>query len=114
LNGTTALNLSLVGGFTPSPSDVFYVMSRADGAAFSTLFSGTSEGGLVSLGGGVTGQITYLANWTGTQAGSSLTGGNDVAIYNVTAVPEPATFALFAMAGVTVAAVRRKSTRSVG
>ncbi|MGH8047669.1 MAG: beta strand repeat-containing protein, partial [Chthoniobacterales bacterium] len=95
LNGVVFLSLSLVNGFAPSGSDIFYIVSRADAGSFFTFFDGTTEGGTVDLGGGVTGQITYLADWTGTQGGSSLTGGNDIAIYNV-AVPEPAVIGLVA------------------
>ncbi|HZZ27378.1 MAG TPA: hypothetical protein VFE46_05160 [Pirellulales bacterium] len=96
LNSASTLSLSLANAFTPSPSDIYYILSRADAGSFSTLFSGTTEGGTVSLGDGYTGQITYLANWTGSQAGSSLTGGNDIAIYSV--VPEPPAGLLLAAA----------------
>jgi autotransporter-associated beta strand protein len=92
LTGTVNLGLSLINGFAPSASDVFYILTRADAGSYTTLFNGTSEGGTVVLSGGYTGKITYLANWTGSQGTSSLTGGNDVAIYEV--IPEPSTIAL--------------------
>ncbi|HTQ38105.1 MAG TPA: PEP-CTERM sorting domain-containing protein [Pirellulales bacterium] len=112
LNSSSVLGLSVINGFVPSPSDVYYIMSRADSGAFSTLFNGTSEGGTVNIGGGYTGQITYLANWTGTQGGSSLTGGNDVAIYNVQPVPEPASVVLLAISGLTLlGGYRRRAVR---
>ncbi|MBA3960372.1 MAG: autotransporter-associated beta strand repeat-containing protein [Chthoniobacterales bacterium] len=85
------LSISLVNNFTPGTTDIFYVLTRADAAATAS-FAGLAEGATVTAG-GYNGQITYLANWTGTQAGSSLTGGNDVALYNLTAVPEPSTWA---------------------
>jgi hypothetical protein len=96
LNAATSLSVSLVNSFTPSPSDIYYILTRADSAAFSTLFAGTTEGGSINLPGGGTAQITYQANWTGTQAGSTLTGGNDIALYNVV-VPEPAGLSLLAL-----------------
>jgi hypothetical protein len=108
LNAASTLGLSVVNGFTPSLSDVYYILSRTDTGTFSTLFAGTTEGGAVSLGGGYSGQITYLANWTGTQGGSSLTGGNDIAIYNVQAVPEPAAWLLLAACGAAMIAFRRR------
>jgi autotransporter-associated beta strand protein len=54
------------------------------------------------------GTITYLANWTGSQSTSSLTGGNDVALYNVNMVPEPGTAGLLSLAGLGLLARRRR------
>jgi hypothetical protein len=87
LNTGVLLNLSLVNSFTPAPDNIFYILNREDFGDFFTLFDGTSEGGTVLIG-GCTAQITYQANWTGNQGTSSLTGGNDVAIYNFV-IPEP-------------------------
>jgi len=112
LNEGAGLNLSLVDGFTPSATDMFFILNRADSAAWTTTFAGLAEGAPVTLG-SYTGSITYMANWTGSQATSSLTGGNDVAIVNV-AVPEPGTMTLLALGGLTVAGMRwrRRSRRS--
>ncbi len=95
INPATVLDLSLVAGFAPSSSAVFYILTRADASA-TAVFSGLPEGATITLPLG-TAQITYQAHWTGAQATSTLTGGNDVAIYNVV-VPEPATLALLASA----------------
>jgi hypothetical protein len=114
LNGLVSLTLTLVNGFVPSGGNVFYLVTRADGGEFLTLFDGTTEGGTVDFGGGVTGQITYLADWTGTQAGSSLTGGNDIAVYNIVAVPEPGVAALAALGlGLLLLGRRRFSRPSI-
>lgn len=105
LDGSATLSLSTFGGFAPSPSDIFYILTRADSAAFASTFSGAPEGGTVNLGGGYTGNITYLADWTGVQATSNLTGGNDVAIFNV--IPEPGSAALL-LGGLALLAGRRR------
>jgi autotransporter-associated beta strand protein len=98
---TITLSLSRVNGYAPQIGDFFYLVSRSDAGTWGTKFSGMAEGSTVSLGGSVTAQITYLANWTGTQAGSSYTGGNDVALMVLTTVPEPATvYAACALFGV--------------
>ncbi|RFC51237.1 MAG: hypothetical protein DVB22_001574 [Verrucomicrobia bacterium] len=96
LNTGAALDFSLADGFAPTPADNFFIMTRADTSSWGNYFLGTTEGGFVTFGDGLnnyTGQITYQANWIGTQLGSALTGGNDVAFYNIqgpTPVPEPA------------------------
>ena len=104
LGNSVALNLSLSGGYQPTGSDVFYILTRADLFDFSpSAFFNADEGATVDLGNGYTGTITYAADWLGTQVDSTLTGGNDVAIYNV--VPEPAT-ATFLLAGLALLAKR--------
>jgi fibronectin-binding autotransporter adhesin len=90
VTGTVALNgsdlqLSL-GAFTPAPGDLFYLILNDGPEAITGSFAGFSEGSFFSAG-GQDFQITYLANWTGSQATSTFTGGNDVALQ---AVPEPA------------------------
>lgn len=111
LNEGAGLNLSLVDGFTPSATDMFFILTRADSAAWTTTFAGLAEGAPVTLG-SFNGSITYLANWTGSQATSTATGGNDVAIVSV--VPEPGTITLLGLGGLTLAGMgwRRRSRRS--
>lgn len=89
-----ALSVALLGGYVPGSSDAFYILSRAGGGG---TFSGLPEGASLSLG-LYSAQITYLANWTGTQAGSTVSGGNDVALYSFV-VPEPAALVLGLLAG---------------
>lgn len=88
LNTGVNLTLSLVNSYTPAVNDTFYFLTRADASTYANPFLGFPEGTPLSLGGGVTGQITYQANWTGSQGTSSFLGGNDVALM-ITAVPEP-------------------------
>jgi len=85
------------------------VLTRADSGVFTgpQPFDAYPEGATISLGGGITGKVTYLANWTGSQATSTLTGGNDMAIFNVV-VPEPASATLLLVALVLFALMRAK------
>ena len=85
--------VSLVNGFRPRPTDVFYILTRADSAAFGgpQAFDAFPEGATINLGSGFTGKVTYKANWTGSQATSALTGGNDMAIFIVAPEPSSAT-----------------------
>jgi hypothetical protein len=110
LNPGAGLDISLVDGFTPIHNDVFFILNRADSAVWTTTFAGLDEGASVTFG-SFHGYITYRANWTGSQAGSTTTGGNDVAIVTV---PEPGTISLVALGGLTLAGMhwRRRSRRS--
>lgn len=93
LASNVSLVLSLSSGFIPPDGSDYFILTRADAGVFgASAFLGLPEGTVVSFAGGYTGTITYLANWTGTQAGSAEAGGNDVAILNV--VPEPGSAAL--------------------
>ena len=89
LDGTAAITLSLQGGYTPQSSDVFFVLNRADSGIYTTSFAGAGEGATINFGNGITAQITYLANWNFGAGTGALTGGNDVALYNFSTVPEP-------------------------
>ena len=103
--GNATLEVSTFGGFNPS-GGVYYILSRDSGGG---AFAGLAEGDLVLIDGGLgTAQITYEANWTGSQAGSTITGGNDVALYNVVVIPEPASLAL-AAAGALLLVPRRRA-----
>jgi hypothetical protein len=78
-----------VNGFRPQPNNVFYIFTRAGSAPFGVNqpFDAYPEGAPINIGSGFTGKVTYKANWTGNQATSAVTGGNDMAIV---VVPEPA------------------------
>ena len=109
IGNDVTLNISVTGGFSPSLSDVFYVLTRVDEVSFfPPLFVNADEGATVDFGNGVTGKITYQANWTGDQATSTLTGGDDIAIYNVVAVPEPGAATLL-LGGLALFTRRRRS-----
>jgi fibronectin-binding autotransporter adhesin len=105
LDSNVALAASLFGGFTPTLGDTFYILTRADAGSFgSSSFAGLSEGSILNIG-GYQAQITYQANWTGSQAGSLPTGGNDVAL---TIVPEPSSLAMLAFGMISLWLFRRK------
>jgi autotransporter-associated beta strand protein len=82
---SNALFTLSISGFVPTLLDKFFVLNRADAGAYTTPFRDTFEGAIIGIGGGYYGTITYQANSTT----SALTGGNDVAVYNVSTVPEP-------------------------
>jgi hypothetical protein len=109
LNSGAGLDISLIDGFTPSATDMFFILTRADSAEWTTTFSGFEEGASITLG-SYTGLVTYKANWTGLQSTSTATGGNDLAIVPV---PEPGTMALLVLGGLTTAGIRwrRRSRR---
>jgi autotransporter-associated beta strand protein len=105
------ISVNLVNGFMPKSTDIFYILTRADSGAFGTPqpFDGYSEGAKINLRNGWTGNVTYLANWKGAQSSSTLTGGNDMAIFNVTLVPEPASLVMLGMAAVVACLPRRRN-----
>jgi hypothetical protein len=102
LNSGAGLDISLIDGFTPSATDMFFILTRADLAEWTTKFAGFEEGASITLG-SYTGSVTYKANWTGSQLTSTATGGNDFAIVPV---PEPGTMTLLALGGLTTAGIR--------
>lgn len=84
--GSSALTLTGT-GFAPLTSDLFFVLVNDGVDAINGTFLGLAEGAAVTFNTGTslwTGQITYLADSTT----SSVSGGNDIALFNV-AVPEP-------------------------
>lgn len=88
-------NLFATLGFAPSVNDIFFIIQNLSSNPVSGIFNNLPEGSSVSFS-GYTGNITYLANFST----PSLTGGFDVAIYNLTlSVPEPGSIALMALAG---------------
>jgi autotransporter-associated beta strand protein len=108
------MSISLVNGFVPKHSDIFYILTRADSLAFSSTqpFDAITEGKTINIGNEITAQVTYKANWTGNQATSTLTGGNDMALYNFVVVPEPAAAVLLGIGAVMVGGISFCSKRS--
>jgi autotransporter-associated beta strand protein len=83
LGGST---LSAALGYTPAGSDrLFLVNNQNPTGGLSGTFAGLPEGGLVTFPGGSTARISYQGDF----GSMSLTGGNDVVLYNYQPVPEP-------------------------
>jgi autotransporter-associated beta strand protein len=104
-NATLAGTLTVTnfGGFDFAGGP-YYILARGSGSG---AFAGLPEGATVLINGSYPGTITYNANWLGSQGASTLTGGNDVAIFNV--IPEPASMSILALAG--LAMLGRRSRR---
>ena len=108
VNGTTDLgglgSLSVSLGYTPAVGDSFWILLNDSTDAISGTFAGLPELGVFNVG--LTQfQITYLADgFIG--GGSTLTGGNDVAL---TVIPEPGTAALTAAAALLLTRRRRRA-----
>jgi hypothetical protein len=103
-------------GFTLSSSDVFGIVDNQTPNAITGTFSGIANGGTVpaNLADGTylgTFQVTYFGDITG--AGISISGGNDIVLYNFQPVPEPASV-LAICAGVAgmIGVARRARRRS--
>lgn len=103
------LSITSFNNFTNSnPNQLYFIMTQAGAAPVSGNFNGLPEGSPIVFADG-TAQITYTANWTGSQLTSTGSGtGNDVALYNVNLVPEPATAGLLGLAAVGLLARRRR------
>jgi hypothetical protein len=106
LDSTTTLSFSLMNGYVPADDSNYFLLTRNDTASFTETFAGLPEGATVNLGGRYSGVITYQANWSGTPEGSSITGGNDLALIHV--VPEPGSAVLMLHGLVALAVVRRR------
>lgn len=90
-------NLFVTLGFAPSVNDIFFIIENRPGVAFTSFFNNLPEGASIAIGNYV-GNITYLANFSSTPP--SITGGFDVAIYNLAlSVPEPGSIALMGLVG---------------
>ena len=88
-----SLSVGLDAAFTPSGSDVFGILDNQTGNAITGTFAGIAQDGTVNailanntLVG--TFQVSYIGNIT--DSGISITGGNDIVLYNFQPVPEPA------------------------
>ena len=86
------LQLTLQSGYAPQVNDVLYLIVHSGSASTIGLFAsvnGTALSGSTFSFDNFTWQITTTAS----ASGRSFTGGNDVAIQAITAVPEPSTWA---------------------
>ena len=104
-NGTvdiTSATLSLRGSYTAAASDLFFVLLNDSTDAITGTFSGIAEGGTVLAPSGQQYQVFYAADF----AGTTTTGGNDIALLAV--VPEPASATLLLGGLALLAGARRR------
>ena len=111
-------DLVLSAGNALTLGNTFYILSNGGSSAVSGVFTELNgvattlnEGSVFALS-GYGFKITYAANWGGTDAGSSFTGGNDIAL-RVVPVPEPTAMASIAIATGGILIPRRRTTRSI-
>lgn len=102
---STSLNVNL--GYSPSPSDKLFLVTNDGSDSILGTFAQGSSVTLTSTFDGVPYQfdIGYQGNWLGDSFISPISGGNDIVLYNATAVPEPA---LLSAAGVVLNLLRRR------
>ncbi len=106
VGGTVSLSGNLVaafGGGTYANGNLIFILLNDGEDAVSGTFAGLAQGATVTNYGGFDWQISY----TGSSAGNSFTGGNDVVLMAVTAIPEPAA-AILGSLGMLVLLRRRR------
>ncbi len=98
-------------GFTPSESDIFGLIDNQTGNAITGTFANGATVNAVFPDNTVAGtfQISYVGNITGNSI--SITGGNDVVLYNFVPVPEPASILAICAGAVGLAGVVRRVRR---
>ncbi len=103
------LTVGLPGNFTPSASDVFGILDNQTGNAITGTFAGIAQNGTVNAvfpnnTPAGTFQVSYVGDITG--SGISISGGNDIVLYNFQPVPEPAS--VLALCAAAAGLVRRR------
>jgi hypothetical protein len=105
----TGSTLTLTGTYTPLPADVLTIIRNGPNTPVTGQFANPAVPG-DPLGrrdfGGYYGNISYVGS------GGTISGGNDVVVYNLVPVPEPgAVLAAATAAGLAAAGLRRRLTR---
>jgi autotransporter-associated beta strand protein len=98
------LQRSLIGGFTPTIGDKFFIITNDGADAVSGTFTGLAQGSAFNIGSSWF-QISYL----GDSVSSSFTGGNDVVLLAI--VPEPRVEYLFGCAALLLYCRMRRRLR---
>lgn len=113
VNGTVTLNgptLSAQLGFDPFPGspDRFFIVANDAGDAITGTFAGLADGATVSLGAwGPYWESYATIGYFGDSLSGATTGGNDVVLYNLVLIPEPAAAGLLLL-GLAALARRRR------
>jgi fibronectin-binding autotransporter adhesin len=114
VTGST-LNVGLNAGFTPSSSDLFGIIDNQTGNAITGTFASGATVNAVLIDNTLVGsfQVSYVGNISGSTI--TITGGNDVVLYNFQPVPEPASvLAVCAGAIGLFGAIRRRRSSVAG
>ncbi|OPZ30890.1 MAG: Extracellular serine protease precursor [Lentisphaerae bacterium ADurb.BinA184] len=107
VNGGVSLDgavLSVLSGYTPAPTDAFFIVQNDGTDPVSGAFAGLPNGAQLLIG-GLNAAISYF----GDADSGAVTGGNDVVLY-MQVIPEPAAFSLLALGA--LAAARRRVRRA--
>jgi hypothetical protein len=97
---------SLLTGFTAAVNDLFFLIINDGTDAVAGTFAGLAQGATVTINGQGFAN-NFAVSYTGNSATNSFTGGNDVVLRAVTAIPEPGSVGLFAGAA-GLAGLRRR------
>jgi autotransporter-associated beta strand protein len=81
------LNVNLGGSYLPAGTDKLFILVVSGSDPIIGQFNNVPEGAVIGVGGQFSAKVSYL----GDSATDSLTGGNDVVLYNFISVPEPGT-----------------------
>jgi autotransporter-associated beta strand protein len=100
LNGGTLVG-AFLGGFIPTPGDLFFIVDN-DG---SDPVQGTFAGGSLIFIGGEPFNVSYTGNFTGDPGTSTFIGGNDIVLQYI---PEPTSAALLACGAAALGLSRRR------
>jgi hypothetical protein len=96
VNGSVDLGnavLSTTLGYIPATGDRLFLLNKTSAGAITGTFTGLPNGSTVTIG-----EFTATIGYFGDFPTNSVTGGNDVVLYNFTPVPEPA--AILAVAAI--------------
>jgi autotransporter-associated beta strand protein len=111
VNGSVALNnaaltVTLVNGYTPTGSDLLFVIVNDASDSISGTFNNVPQDGTITFG-GYAAQVSY----TGDSGSNATSGGNDVVLYNILSVPELGTCALLGLGALLVGSLRQLRRR---
>jgi fibronectin-binding autotransporter adhesin len=101
LNGGTLIG-TLLGGFTPTPGDLFFIVDNDGTDPVQGIFA---QGSQLLIGSQLF-DISYTGNFTGDPGTSTFTGGNDIVLQYV--IPEPTSAALLACGVAALGLTRRR------
>lgn len=95
-----------VTGFNPSSTDLYFILLNDGDDSVTGTFAGLDQGGA-----GRFGIWDFQISYTGDSLSNSITGGNDVVLYNFSPVPEPGSMLAVTAAGVGLAVLVRRRKR---